>query len=206
MREHSWRTAAAALLGGVFSTAAAATEVVRCIGAQGEPMFAQTCAQPASRTRPAAATAMPRAAAVAQDCARTPEHLREAVRTAIHNGSGVRLSGLLLWSGTSMRGVRGELRQLVPLLAGGSAEVILQRHAMDAYDAAPAHRHALVGVSLIVTSVDERRGETHTQERHFGIAQARGCYWITLHPAAAPALGAGTVRNDAVAAIPPHDD
>lgn len=161
---------------------AVAAQVVRCVGEQGEPMFAQSCARPlpAPAVIPARPGAVSRPAPAATDCARTPQGLEAALRAAIRGGNGVRLSGLVLWPGMSMRAARSEMRQLVPLLREGSSEVTL----LAAAPADPfAQADTAADAALVVTTVSERKGETRSQERHFGIVRARGCYWLTLRHA-----------------------
>lgn len=151
-----------------------AAGVQRCVGAQGEPMFAPSCAgarealpsPAAARSQP---TALPVVAATA-GCARTPAALQAQLQAALHAGNGVRLSGLVLWRGYA---ARGELRGLLQLLKAGSSAVSLQ-------SAAQTGDHAVV-----VTSLSEQSGATRSAERWFGLAHDHGCYWLDLHDGAA---------------------
>ena len=154
---------------------AGAAGVQRCIGAQGEPMFAPSCAgarevvaSPAT-PRPRLGAVVPFVAATA-GCARTPAALQAQVQAALRARNGVRLSGLVLWRGYA---ARGELRGLLQLLKAGSSDVSLQ-------SAAQTDDHAVV-----VTSLGEQAGTTRSAERWFGVAHDHGCYWLDLRDSTA---------------------
>lgn len=151
-----------------------AAGVQRCVGAQGEPMFAPSCVGAREALPPPAAAKSPPAAlpvaAATAGCARTPAALQAYVQAALRAGNGVRLSGLVLWRGYA---ARGELRGLLQLLKAGSSAVSLQ-------SAAQSNDHAVV-----VTSLTEQAGVSRSAERWFGVTHDHGCYWLDLRDGAA---------------------
>jgi hypothetical protein len=182
-----------ALLGAGQAGAAETTQAVaRCIGAQGEPMFARQC--PGQAAPPVAVPrqvpVQPRPARAPAMCPRTAQELAWQVQAAIHARNGVRLSGLALWRGMSTRGARGEVRELLQLLKAGFADVQLIAQPPAAVEpdfaedtaAAPPRRNS--GQALVITSLSERHGETRSGERWFGVVRDHGCYWLSLQPPA----------------------
>lgn len=167
--------------------------IARCVGAHGEPMFAQRCSS-AERVpgiapaRSGLPVARPGRSGIdgSGTCAHSPQQLADRVQAAIHARNGVRLSGYALWRGHSGRGVRNEVRALLQVLKSGVADVQLRRREdppfaySDGDIAAPRRgEHALV-----IASLSEQGGDLHSGERWFGVARDHGCYWLTLAPPA----------------------
>ena len=204
-----------------------AANLARCVGAYGEPMFAQTCPG-----QPGAATVAPRAdeaglrprgedprpalrtaarSATTAFCARSPQELAYQVQAAIHARNGVRLSGYALWRGRSSSGVRGDVRALLQVIRSGFADVqLLQRPESsqmpqdDETAFAPERRSAAgSGYALVITSLDQQRDVVRSNERSFGVTRDHGCYWLTLAPAAwlieAPRSAAAGVDDNTTA-------
>lgn len=177
------------------SISASGGGIARCVGAHGEPMFAQRCGSaeraPAAtlpRTAPLAARAGRGAGGTtaAGICARSPQQLADRVQAAIHARNGVRLSGYALWRGRSSSGTRSEVRALLQVLKAGIADVQLRRREDTDADAvsgeAVAPRRA--EHALVIASLSEQGSDLHSDERWFGVVRDHGCYWLTLAPPA----------------------
>jgi hypothetical protein len=187
----------------LLASSAGASKFARCVGEHGEPMFAQRCPvqSPALAPPVHGAAAQPAAVQTARVsatalCARSPQALAQQVQAAIHTRNGVRLSGYALWHGRSSRGVRPDVHELLQLVRDGLADVQLVRRAerLDETDYADPdfrqRRVPAVGMgegadyALVITEINQQRETLRSSERHFGVTQARGCYWLTFSPAA----------------------
>lgn len=173
-------TGASLLVVSLFSGAASAAAIQRCIGAQGEPMFAEHCANPVPthRVRPSAASPAVLAAPArsADFCPRTAEALERQVDAALRARNGVRLSGYALWRSVSARAARDEARELLALLTAGSVSVALQPEdgmAVDARESAQV---------LMVMPVSTRGGVMQSEQLAFRVVRDHGCYWIDPQP------------------------
>lgn len=169
--------------------------IARCVGAHGEPMFAQGCGgaervQVTARPPTAPAVARPGrstgGSTAAGICARSPQQLADRVQAAIHTRNGVRLSGYALWRGRSGSGTRSEVRALLQVLKAGIADVQLRRrddtYTADVPGEAVAPRRA--EHALVIASLSEQGRDLHSHERWFGVVRDHGCYWLTLAPPA----------------------
>lgn len=172
-------TGAALLAASLLGVVMPASAIQRCVGAKGEPMFAEHCANPVPtpRARPSAtATTRDAPARSADFCPRSAGALERQVDAALRTRNGVRLSGLALWRSVSARAARGEARELLRLLKAGSVSVMLQAGDdvfVDDRDWAQV---------LLVMPVSQRGGVMQSEQLAFRVVRDHGCYWIDPQP------------------------
>ncbi|HSX59161.1 MAG TPA: hypothetical protein VLF18_03070 [Tahibacter sp.] len=162
-----------------------AATIRRCIGEQGEPMFAEQCTNPAGtarvdsveRRRPSARNySVAAAPARGSDfCARSPELLQRHVEAALRTRNGVRLSGYALWRGVSARAARYEARSLLSLLKAGSVGVSLRRAA----EFEPVETDA---PALVLMPLSQRNGAAESDQLWFRVVRDHGCWWLDPRP------------------------
>lgn len=177
----------------------AQTQIHRCLGADGNPVFTdQPCAAlhatPLTRTAPTPSTRAVRPPAVL--CATDTAALRRAVIDAFASGDANRLAGLMLWGGYGEHAAVADIRALQrimrePLLDFGPAAapaaastpvVVADAARSPAFAAASAASSAAVATpapdNLLVlhTGASDGRGQPH--ELRFRVVRRSGCLWL----------------------------
>ena len=177
----------------------AQTQIHRCIGADGNPVFTdQPCAAlsatPLAHTPPPAReNATPTPAVL---CATTSDALQRAVIDAFANRDANRLAGLMLWGGYGQHAAVADIRALQkimrePLLdvgpaaepadastpavaadAGRSPALAAASAAASSAAATPAPDNLLV----LHTSASDGRGQS--RELRFMVVRRSGCLWL----------------------------
>ena len=176
----------------------AQTQIHRCIGADGNPVFTdQPCAAlsatPLARTPPPAReNAAPTPAVL---CATTSDALKRAVIDAFANRDANRLAGLMLWGGYGQHAAVADIRALQkimrePLLdVGPAAEPADASTSAVAADAArsPAFAAANAASSTVATPAPDNLLVLHTsasdgrgqsRELRFMVVRRSGCLWL----------------------------
>jgi hypothetical protein len=176
----------------------AQTQIHRCIGADGNPVFTdQPCAAlsatPIARTPPPAReNAAPTPAVL---CATTREALKGAVIDAFANRDANRMAGLMLWGGYGQHAAVADIRALQkimrePLLdVGPAAEPADASTSAVAADAArsPAFAAANAASSAVATPAPDNLLVLHTsasdgrgqsRELRFTVVRRSGCLWL----------------------------
>jgi hypothetical protein len=178
--------------------AIAQTQIHRCIGADGNPVFTdQPCAAlsatPLAHTPPPAReNATPTPAVL---CATTSDALKRAVIDAFANRDANRLAGLMLWGGYGQHAAVADIRALQkimrePLLdVGPAAEPADASTSAVAADAArsPAFAAANAASSAVATPAPDNLLVLHTsasdgrgqpRELRFMVVRRSGCLWL----------------------------
>jgi hypothetical protein len=177
--------------------AIAQTQIHRCLGADGNPVFTdQPCAAlsatPLARTPPARENATPTPAVL---CATTSDALKRAVIDAFANRDANRLAGLMLWGGYGQHAAVADIRALQkimrePLLdVGPAAEPADASTSAVAADAArsPAFAAASAASSAVATPAPDNLLVLHTsasdgrgqsRELRFTVVRRSGCLWL----------------------------
>jgi len=176
----------------------AQTQIHRCIGADGNPVFTdQPCAAlsatPLAHTPPPAReNATPTPAVL---CATTSDALKRAVIDAFANRDANRLAGLMLWGGYGQHAAVADIRALQkimrePLLdVGPAAEPADASTSAVAADAArsPAFAAASAASSAVATPAPDNLLVLHTsasdgrgqsRELRFMVVRRSGCLWL----------------------------
>ena len=176
----------------------AQTQIHRCLGADGNPVFTdQPCAAlsatPLARTPPPAReNAAPTPAVL---CATTSDALQRAVIDAFANRDANRLAGLMLWGGYGQHAAVADIRALQkimrePLLdfepAAEPADASTSAVAADAarspaFAAASAASSAVAtpapdNLLVLHTSASDGRGQS--RELRFTVVRRSGCLWL----------------------------
>lgn len=159
------------------------TQVYRCIGAHGEPVFSgQPCGTPVS---PSGAAAAAQGSGFGDVCAGSPQALRQAIAGAFDTHDVNRLAGLILWRGMDQASARATLRSLSawlkqPLAGIAIAQAAGPPFADDGF--APAHGPASgSSVAAPPSGFEISTGGGDGSTRDFGITQFGGCWWLTFH-------------------------
>ncbi|WP_254425000.1 DUF4124 domain-containing protein [Rhodanobacter sp. B04] len=178
--------------------AVAQTEIHRCVGADGHPLFTdQPCAAlQATPVSPAAATSSlgnPSAAPPPVMCAANLGELRQSVIDAFASHDANRLAGLMLWGGYGRGAAIADIRSLGSLMKQPLLDISpaddpasdassAQRPAStgslaDPFDPQPAVSAPASGSQLVLHTTGND-GSGAPREWRFDIVRRAGCLWL----------------------------
>jgi len=177
----------------------AQTQIHRCLGTDGNPVFTdQPCAAlhatPLARTPPAAPERAAPTPAVL--CATNTDALKRAVIDAFASRDANRLAGLMLWGGYGQHAAVADIRTLQkimrePLLDFGPATeaaaastptIVADAVRSPAFAAASAASSSAVATpapdNLLVLHTSASDGRGQSRELRFMVVRRSGCLWL----------------------------
>ncbi|WP_254424578.1 DUF4124 domain-containing protein [Rhodanobacter sp. C05] len=177
--------------------AMAQTEIHRCVGADGHPLFTdQPCAAlQATPVSPAAVANVSNLSSVPPPimCAANLGELRQSVIDAFASHDANRLAGLMLWGGYGRGAAIADIRSLgslmrQPLLdispaddpassASSAAKPAPAGSMADPFDPAPAVATPVSGNQLVLHTTGSD-GNGDPRELRFDIVRRAGCLWL----------------------------